>query len=481
MKKDCTSERPFSLLRLMRIFGLCALILIVAFAVLMTDLNLDLGDYQNRMLSQFSASNDVIVGITELNDALSLYKNGWEECDFENYVAKTDALFASISRYMEMERSVIVSDTGNVNRLKNFNSYQLEKMEEAVPNLTAMYETVNYVQQALALHKDSLYRGFQEDISKGYTIYLEKEKAMRVKIMYLCYGLFFGLALLIGVFAYFSREVYAKISQMRKSLDAISRQQWNEGTLKEPTFKEFDLLFESINRMKDRLEASVNETREKNELQLELTSEKLRNERQQKMIVDTEMKMLKSQVNPHFLFNALHQIGMATLVESPEKVLRLVEATGKILRYSIRSRDMFVPLSEEMEIVENYVFLQNECRDVPVDVNFDIPLIAEDEQILPMCIQPLVENSFKHGFTKREKAYSLALKVSLDSNSVLVEIRDSGEGFDVHKYDDGGGIGIENIRKRLRLMYGRDDLMAVESRMGEYTSVSVRFPQKDEL
>ena len=94
-----------------------------------------------------------------------------------------------------------------------------------------------------------------------------------------------------------------------------------------------------------------------------------------------------------------------------------------------------------------------------------------------MCIQPIVENSFKHGFQKRRsKDWCLEIKCTNTEESLKVSIYDNGFGFDVHDVKTSNGIGLENIRKRLKLQYGKDNLLEINSVIGEYTEIVIFFP-----
>ena len=190
-----------------------------------------------------------------------------------------------------------------------------------------------------------------------------------------------------------------------------------------------------------------------------------------------EFRALQMQVNPHFLFNALHQIGVASLVEGPEVVMNLVEATGGILRYSLDMGDDMVSLDDEIGIVRKYLYIQRSCHERKIEAEFDIGS-AGALPILPMSIQPLVENSMKHGFTEqRECPFRIAIKARVEGHSLVVSIRDNGVGFKDGAPGKGNGIGLDNIRQRLGLFYGRGDLLSISSIPNQYTEIVVIYPQ----
>ena len=97
-----------------------------------------------------------------------------------------------------------------------------------------------------------------------------------------------------------------------------------------------------------------------------------------------------------------------------------------------------------------------------------------------MCIQPLVENSFKYGFQKKADDWELRITCFRCDDFIRVSIFDNGPGLDTSAIKESKGIGMANIRKRLSLQYSRDDLMMINSRIGEYTEVIISFPVKED-
>ena len=198
--------------------------------------------------------------------------------------------------------------------------------------------------------------------------------------------------------------------------------------------------------------------------------------------------MLRSQVNPHFLFNSLSQIGLAVLVDDTDQVLDMVECTGRILRYSLYNKERLVPLADEISIVRTYMRLHqmSNADDISFSICYDDGASAEETDgclIVPMCIQPVVENSIKHGYDRSRGHLSIKVVIGRKDSMVVVDILDDGAGM----ADPEGvlrsaskGIGLNNIRRRLELQYGRDDLLEVDSVPGGYTLVELRFPQEVE-
>lgn len=174
----------------------------------------------------------------------------------------------------------------------------------------------------------------------------------------------------------------------------------------------------------------------------ELKSEKL----------DTELKFLKSQINPHFLFNALHNVYALSVIKSdatPGMILKLSD----MLRYLLYdcSADQ-VPLSREISYINNYISLlklkDSKIRNIETD--FDTP--DAGLMIEPMLFIPFIENSFKHSKIEDLEKGWISMRLSVKAGELVFEVQNSIPETAFTK-DEAGGIGIENVRRRLNLLY----------------------------
>ena len=321
----------------------------------------------------------------------------------------------------------------------------------------------------------------QKDMNEGYNSYiLSADKNNSYFLIILVIFLFF-IIILGGSFVIFQNKMIDFLNNIKNNLSQISKQNWEIEDLKNDSYSEFNDVSNSINSMKLKLHDYFLKIERQNEIEKSLAEERLRNQQQRTQMIEAEMTILKSQVNPHFLFNALHQIGMASLITGPDLTMNLVESIGKILRYYLDNSDKMVLLSKELDIVNTYINFQKQTTDVPFNYEIIVEEGLKEEYVLPMCIQPLVENSFKYGFQKKENGgWEIKIRCSRDGDLIRVSVYDNGPGFDVNEIKSSKGIGMANIRKRLTLEYGREDLMKVESITGEYSNVSVLFPKKEE-
>lgn len=186
----------------------------------------------------------------------------------------------------------------------------------------------------------------------------------------------------------------------------------------------------------------------------------------QKEKLAIELRALKEQVNPHFLFNSLNSIyamSMAGNKKTPEAVLEL----SSLLRYMLyEAGEEQVPLSREIEMLEQYIALQQLRADDSTDIQLIVEGQPDDVRIYPLLFFPLLENSFKHGVkTVSERAY-VHLKIVVKNGLHLTLKNNVGENKSI---DSLGGIGLENVKRRLSLLYPDRHRFEVEAGDEDFT------------
>lgn len=176
---------------------------------------------------------------------------------------------------------------------------------------------------------------------------------------------------------------------------------------------------------------------------------------------------LRSQINPHFLFNALNTIYGTALQENAERTSAGVEQLGDMMRFMLQENmQEKIPLSREMEYINNYISLQKLRTDTSPDIRIrsEIEEPVAAYEIAPMLLIPFIENAFKHGISLREPSY-ITIMLQLQNNKLFFDVTNSIHprvGADPERYKS--GIGLTNVRQRLELLYeGRHDLMIRES------------------
>jgi len=200
------------------------------------------------------------------------------------------------------------------------------------------------------------------------------------------------------------------------------------------------------------------------QIQRSLQEQRLR-EQQDKIKVETELRLkeaelslLKAQVNPHFLFNSLNSIYGLSL-EKSEETPRMIMLLSEILDYTLYGcNTKFVPISKEIDLVENYAAIQKGRFGDAIELDIDLEEgRLNNESIAPLLLLPLVENAFKHTDRNDNVASTISIKLSLEEDfcfAIKNPLKYTSES------NGNGGIGLENLRKRLELIYpGRYNLI----------------------
>jgi two-component system LytT family sensor kinase len=196
-------------------------------------------------------------------------------------------------------------------------------------------------------------------------------------------------------------------------------------------------------------------------------------EDQRSVAMRARFDALRSQINPHFLFNTLNA-ATSLIWNEPEKARSILVRLSFILRRLLRDSEDFVPLSREMEFIEEYVSLER-ARFGDETINFvkRIDPRTLDIPVPSMMLQPLIENSIKHGLSRRVGGGTITVITGRDGQSLKIEIEDDGEVFEGQRAD---GIGLTNVRERLKVAYGPAGRFDIHSAPGEGTRVTLEIP-----
>ena len=177
----------------------------------------------------------------------------------------------------------------------------------------------------------------------------------------------------------------------------------------------------------------------------------------QNLVTKAELETLKSQINPHFLFNSLNSISSLTIT-SPEKAQEMVIKLSDFLRYSLsHDKNERTSLQKEFENLKRYLEIEKVRFGKRLNFVYNIPESCYSQQIPNMILQPLIENSIKHGVYNSSDEVQVEISCKEENDYLVIEISND---YDPEvKKPKGEGIGLKNIRKRLQLIYLRSDLL----------------------
>ncbi len=217
---------------------------------------------------------------------------------------------------------------------------------------------------------------------------------------------------------------------------------------------------------------------------------------EQENLKKSELRTLQAQINPHFLYNTLDTIIWMAESRKTNNVVEIVSALSTFFRVTLSKGRDWITLREEIQHTESYLTIQkmrySDILDYCIDVDPDILGCT----ILKLTLQPLVENALYHGIKNRRGGGTITVRAKrMDNNSVLLEVEDNGVGFTSYKLgrvreeiedEDSeirlreSGFGLENVNKRLKLYYGQQHGLSIESEYGVGTLVTLTIPMQND-
>jgi len=212
--------------------------------------------------------------------------------------------------------------------------------------------------------------------------------------------------------------------------------------------------------------------------------QKIREQEFSKLATEAELRALRAQINPHFLFNALTTIGYL-IQTAPEKAFATLMKLTRLLRRVLKSSGEFSILNDEIELVESYLEIEQARFEERLLVEIDVPDDLKNLCVPALILQPLVENAVKHGISKTKAGGTVKISATLKSENAKVFLKinvfDSGAGVNTKELakDRQKGVGLNNVEQRLHSYYGDDACLKIERATGNGTMAEIKFPVSD--
>ena len=283
----------------------------------------------------------------------------------------------------------------------------------------------------------------------------------------------FGIAAGFGIIAlmaavYISRIVYKPVQKLMTAMKAVSDGEMD--TRAEIVSKdEIGLAAEEFNRMLDRIE--------------DLIRQLIQEEKKKK---DAELEALQYQITPHFMYNTLNSIKCYALIHDQKEIATVIEDFVELLQTCIRKKGTFLTVAEEVQVLENYIHLQEFRNGENYQVEYKIEWEAQQCKIPRLILQPLVENAIIHGLDLKNDQKRLTIEAYTSGSRLYLKITDNGRGMTEERIEELlkkkgkktkglTAVGIPNIQDRLNLYYGRQAKLTLKSE-GEGTTATIYLP-----
>ena len=201
-----------------------------------------------------------------------------------------------------------------------------------------------------------------------------------------------------------------------------------------------------------------------------------------KLATEAELRALRAQINPHFLFNALTTIGYLIQTAPPRALETLLRLTS-LLRGVLRSEGEFTTLGRELEIVEAYLDIERARFEHRLSVTIDVPSRLRNVRLPPLLLQPLVENAVKHGIAQKQSGGQVVIRARIertdtDQRQLALTVEDTGAGASPQALERGraSGVGLRNVERRLECQYGPASSVSIQTSPDAGTVVEIRMP-----
>ena len=196
------------------------------------------------------------------------------------------------------------------------------------------------------------------------------------------------------------------------------------------------------------------------------------------------LRALQAQINPHFLYNSLNTIKWMGQMQGAEAVVDAVDALSSIMQVNM-SKKTYMTFQEELDYLNKYICMKEFQKAARIKFVCKIEEELRQYYILKMLIQPIVENSLKHGGVMEDKDGYISISIYADGGDVVIDVEDNGRGLSEEESRDilarlqkGDGIGLFNIQKRIQLYYGEEYGVSITGEKGIFTCVSLRIPKR---
>ena len=201
-----------------------------------------------------------------------------------------------------------------------------------------------------------------------------------------------------------------------------------------------------------------------------------------KLATEAELRALRAQINPHFLFNALTTIGYLIQTAPPRALETLMRLTS-LLRGVLRSEAELTSLGRELDLVESYLEIERARFEDRLQVRIDVPAPLRHLRVPPLVLQPIVENAIKHGIAPERRGGDVTVTARCEpgrasDSTLVIVVRDTGSGTSPEAMRRGrdAGVGLRNVERRLACQYGSAATLSVASAAGAGTTVEIRLP-----
>lgn len=411
--------------------------------------------------------------VRSLDVAGSNSKEGWGILVFSTKLYEEELKQANKGDAM-----LVATQSGTVIAEENTEKYSEENLQKIVSRLLEE-EELNGVYRQRIQGEQCLIAYSHNAMSGILTCEIMPIRFIRnEKVLIVCLTVFLFISCLVvgtGLAVIFSNRLRKPVALLNAQVKKIGNGDFSPN----PSIESEDELGEigrGINKMSVRIE--------------NLLDKSVEDEREKKNL---EIKMLQAQINPHFLYNTLDSIRWIAVIQKNASIVKMVTALSGLLKNMAKGFNEKVTLRAELDFLSDYITIEKMRYMEMFDVEIDVAEEAlYDAQIIKLTLQPLVENAIFSGIEPGGKNGSIRISIWQQDEKLCISVKDDGVGMTEEKIQDimnnpqkrkgdtMSGIGLPNVDQRIKLVYGDEYGLRIESQVGEYTEILVTLPMEYE-
>ena len=429
-----------------------------------------LSDLSLTLLEEVNASEQQMLCVAEEEGELFLLAkmNYYSSSNINNYIAlklKADELRTLLPDATDSQQFYLI-DTHNVVFLATDDQKEGQIAGQVVAGWMQMQEASGYLADSQIYYmKTSLDQGMTLLMLMDDSEITESAQSVPMRILTV-FAIFIAILTIPAVF--FGRHMNERLEEILTVTNQIGQGNF-EGAIKLESEDELGLISREINRMSRHIDRLIRENYLK-----ELEREK------------AEMNLMQEQINPHFLYNALAVISSMAILEKAPRTKKAARSLSDFYRISLNKGRQIISVAEEVELLKNYVRIQDIRFEEEIEVSYQMEEGIEDCQTVKLVLQPLVENAIIHARSEDgERLVHIRVSGVSRQNRLVFVVEDDGVGMDdktlqilrQQLQEQASGFGLKNVDKRIKLHYGPDyGIVSIESTEGKGTRVQLEIP-----
>jgi len=430
--------------------------------------------------------------LSKIQNDVELYLSTSSSDSLLKFYSDSDAIKQNVSKLLVettyTSRGVKIKNVANM-----ITDYQAKaesainaKRGRNIDAYTAAYEvTVKESNQITVYMEEIMSQDIIDSAEKYQAINAKQQQATVFNNCFIAAVMIYVVIMII----LFSFEITKPITKLASYANEISKGNFDIEISPAKSSREVNMLYRVFQSMAVNVKEYVNELQEKRRLERTLSEQKVNNLKMKSALHESELLALQSQVNPHFIFNTINIGAKIAMLEGDQTTCTYLENAADIFRYNLNGLDTNATLKDEINNVVSYMYLlQTRFGD---RVHFSLEIDESDQNLLDfvvprMMMQPIVENAYIHGIGEMEEGGTIRVAARRDDKQVYVTVSDNGKGIAKEKIDailngtseelisekpkqkgHTTSIGVDNVLKRLRLFFGKHDVMQIACTDGE--------------